>query len=173
MNENGSRTHLTDSELFGLAIPAVGSPEALPSHLSDCLACSRALQEWKGAVRDVGDDMGPLGNRSPEAWTAAEAQTMRAIRRTRFTRPALPLRWGVGVAAALLLFALAVPLHRPAAPATPSGASASAPDLSAQDQVDDALLRDVARLASAEETGGSWSTLVPEPGTANGEEDRL
>ncbi len=173
MNENRSRNHLTDAELFGLAIPAVGSPEALPSHLSDCLACSRSLHEWKGAVRDVADDMGPLGDRTSEAWTGAQDQTMRAIRRTRFARPALPLRWGVGVAAALLLFALALPLQRPTAPATPSGPSASAPDLSTQDQADDALLRDVARLASAEETGGSWSTLVPEPGTANGEEERL
>jgi len=37
--------HLTDAELFALAAPATGEPEALPKHLSTCRTCSRALQE--------------------------------------------------------------------------------------------------------------------------------
>lgn len=172
MHESRSRTHLTDAELFGLAIPSVGSPEALPSHLSDCLACSRALSEWKGAVRELGGEMGPLSDRTPEGWVEAEGRTMGAIRRTRFARPGMPLRWGVGIAASLLMAALAVPLFRFGPPAAPRAAS-SASELSLEDQADDALLRDVARLASAEETGGSWNTLVPEPGTASREEERL
>ncbi len=172
MHVNRSRTHLTDAELFGLAIPAVGSPEALPSHLSDCLACSRALSQWKGAVRELAGEMGPLGDRTREGWGDVEDRTMGAIRRTRFARPGSRLRWGVGIAASLLLATLAVPLFRSGPPAAPR-AWASPSELSVEDQTDDALLRDVARLARAEDTGGSWSALVPEPGTASREEERL
>lgn len=172
MHVNRSGTHLTDAELFGLAIPAVGSPEALPSHLSDCLACSRALSAWKGAVRELAGEMGPLGGRTRDEWGDAEDRTMASIRATRFSRPGARLRWGVGIAASLLLAALAVPLFRSVPPgAVRAGSSVS--ELSAEDQTDDALLRDVARLARAEETGGSWNTLVPEPGTASREEERL
>jgi hypothetical protein len=41
---------------------------------------------------------------------------------------------------------------------------------SAQDQTDDNLLRDVARLSQGEDSG-SWSTLAPEP--AGTEEEQL
>ncbi|MDQ2871407.1 MAG: hypothetical protein M3S32_11725 [Acidobacteriota bacterium] len=172
MHEAKSTTHLTDAELFGLAIPAAGAPEALPSHLSDCLACSRALQEWKGAVRELGGEMGPIGARTSEAWAEAEDQTMRAIRRAGSVRRGTPLRWGVGIAASLLLIALAVPMRR-SDPAAIPAAGMAASDLSPQDQADDALLRDVARLASAEDPAGSWDALVPEPGTASRDEERL
>ncbi|MEP6768472.1 MAG: hypothetical protein ABJC61_07380 [Acidobacteriota bacterium] len=170
MHEARSTTHLTGAELFGLAAPAVGSPEALPSHLSDCLACSRALQEWKGAVRELAGEMGPIGGRTPEAWADAEDRTMSAIRGARFVRRGTPLRWGVGIAASLLLIALVVPMRRSGSGAPPA---AMASDLSPQDQADDALLRDVARLARADEMSGSWDSLVPEPGTGSREEERL
>lgn len=172
MHEAKSTTHLTDAQLFGLAIPAAGAPEALPSHLSDCLACSRALQEWKGAVRDLAGEMGPIGGRTPEAWADAEDRTMRSIRRAGFVRRGTPLRWGVGIAASLLLIALAVPMRRSGSGTAPAAGTAAS-ELSPQDQADDALLRDVARLARADETGGSWDSLVPEPGTASREEERL
>ena len=51
MDKHDSERHLTDAELFGLAAPAAGEPEALPPHLSTCQECSRALQEWKASVR--------------------------------------------------------------------------------------------------------------------------
>lgn len=172
MQEAKSTTHLTDAELFGFAVPAAGAPEALPSHLSDCLACSRSLQEWKGAVRELAGEIGPIGARTPEAWADAEDQTMRAIRRAGSVRRGTPLKWGVGIAASLLLFALAVPMRR-TGPGTVPGAGTAASDLSPQDQADDALLREVARLARAEDPAGSWDALVPEPGTASRDEERL
>ncbi|MCA1579849.1 MAG: hypothetical protein LC796_00365 [Acidobacteria bacterium] len=170
MHEARSTMHLTDAQLFGLAIPAAGVPEALPPHLSECIACSRALQTWKGAVGEIAGEMGPIGARTPEAWADAEDLTMRSIRRAGSIRRGTPLRWGVGIAASLLLLALAVPMRR-----SGSGAPAAATpsDLSPQDQADDALLRDVARLARAEETGGSWDALVPQPGTQTRDEERL
>ncbi|HEY1434878.1 MAG TPA: hypothetical protein VGG65_05840, partial [Thermoanaerobaculia bacterium] len=74
--------HLTDAELFGLAAPATGEPEALPRHLSRCGGCSRALQEWKAAVRALGDEeTGEIDRRTAEQWQAAEAATMAAIRK--------------------------------------------------------------------------------------------
>jgi hypothetical protein len=171
MEHSKSAAHLTDAELFGLAIPAAGVPEALPAHFSDCLACTRALQEWKMAVRDLAADSGSIGSRSPEEWAAAEEKTIEAIRRAQFARRPQPWRWAVGVAASLLLVALAIPLRhtvqwtRPGVPA--------ATDLSAEDQADDALLRDVARLSREDDGGGSWSSLIPDSGASTREEDRL
>jgi hypothetical protein len=163
--------HLTDAELFAIALPAAGVPEALPGHLSDCLACSRALVGWKAAVRDLaaeGDDA--IARRTPEQWEDAQAKTMAAVRRSRFAGRALPLRWAVSVAAVLLLFAVAIPLQRSASVRNAAQASS---DLSAQDQADDALLRDVARLSRGDDRS-SWGALAPEPdpGT-HSEEERL
>lgn len=160
--------HLTDGELYGLAIPPAGVPEALPAHLSDCLACSHALQEWKAAVRDLAADVGPIGRRSSEEWVAAEEKTIQAIRRARFAARPLPMRWAVGIAASLLLFALAAPLRRSADRVT-GGSS----EMSAQDKADDALLRDVARLSRGEDGGSDWNTLVPDPGTGTRPEESL
>ncbi len=172
MTDTGPRSHLTDAELFGYAIPAVGSPEALPSHLSDCLSCSRALQQWKSAVRELARDTGSLDRRTPGEWKEAEGRTMDAIRGTRLAGSTAPLRWAVGVAASLLLAALLLPLRGSGVPG-PSRTAASASELSSQDQADDALLRDVARLSRAEDAGGSWNTLVPETGMAGREEELL
>lgn len=166
MNLAKSNRHLTDDALFALALPAAGMPEALPAHLSDCLACTRALSEWKNAVRDLAaEGETPIARRTPEAWAAAEERTMQAIRRSRFAGRAVPLRWAVGIAASILLFVLALPLQRAG-----SHRPAAASDLSAQDQADDALLRDVARLSRGDD-GNNWSSLVPEPG--RGDEDHL
>ncbi|HEY6050124.1 MAG TPA: hypothetical protein VIZ58_02680, partial [Thermoanaerobaculia bacterium] len=129
--------HLTDEELFGIALPAAGAPEALPAHLSDCLACSRALTAWKAAVRDLaaeGDDA--VSRRTPEEWEEAQGKTMAAIRRSRFAGRALPLRWAVSIAAVLLLFAVAIPLQRSAS-LRPRPAAQASSELSAQDQADD------------------------------------
>ena len=165
--------HLSDEDLFALAIPAAGIPEALPSHLSDCLACTRALSTWKSAVRELASDAGPLDRRTPAQWAMAEDRTLEALRRARAGRRSRPLRWAVGIAASLLIAVLAIPLRH----AVGFGRSVS-PDnaaLSAQDQADDALLRDVARMSRAEDSGndGSWNTLVPEPGSGACEDDRL
>lgn len=171
MEHSNSASHLTDAELFGLAIPAAGIPEALPAHFSDCLACTRALQEWKVAVRDLAADGGAIDGRSAEEWAAAEAKTMEAIRRARFARRPLPWRWGVGVAASLLLFALALPVRHTTQRARPGVPAAT--DLSAEDQADDALLRDVAQLSLGDDGGGAWSSLIPDSGASIREEDRL
>jgi len=125
----------------------------------------------KTAVRDLaaeGDEA--MSRRTPEQWEAAQASTMAAIRRSRFSGRRLPMRWAVSVAAVLLLFAVAIPLQRSAAV---RGAAQAASDLSAQDQADDALLRDVARLSRGDD-GSSWGALAPEPdpGT-HSEEERL
>jgi hypothetical protein len=167
MNLSKPNRHLTDDALFALALPAAGQPEALPAHLSDCLACSRALSEWKNAVRDLAaEGEAAIARRTPEGWAAAEQRTMQAIRRSRFAPRGIPVRWAVGIAASILLFALALPIQR----AVSHRSAAAAPELSAQDQADDALLRDVARLSRGDD-GGNWSSLVPEPG--RGDEDHL
>ena len=147
--------HLTDAELFALAAPAAGEPEALPEHLSCCRECTRALREWKDAVRAVGDDeTGPLARRSPEEWRAAEEATLAAVRAAgRPARRAHPWRWALAAAASLLVAALALSGRRPA-PATTAAAkatpapSAEASELSPADAADDALLRESAYLAS-------------------------
>jgi hypothetical protein len=145
--------HLTDSELLDLAAPASGEPEPLPRHLSVCEACSHALQEWQAAMREAArNDVAALESRSPEEWRAAEEATMAAIRRSRPRRRASAVRWVVGIAAALLVVALAMPFRRSASPSAapqvpePPAASDVA-FASAADRDDDALLRDVEYLA--------------------------
>ena len=174
MEETTRKTaHLTDAELFGLAVPAVGEPEALPRHLSECLAFSRALQEWKSAVRDAADEeLEPLESRTAAEWERVENRTIEAMRRARPGRKEAVARWAVpAAAAALLLAGLLLPSRKPQQ-AGRDGVEPAAAQLSAQDQRDDALLRDVARLSRGED-GGSWNGLAPEPGTALGEEDSL
>lgn len=141
--------HLTDAELFGLAAPAAGEPEALPRHLSECQACSRALQDWKSAVRSLADhDLGELSQRTGDEWRAAEDATLAAIRRAgRPGRRTRSVRWVMGIAASLLLVALAMPWRRAEIPSGP-GEIDETSALSAQDREDDELLRDVADLAA-------------------------
>ena len=154
-DESASNRHLTDAELLGLAAPASGEPEPLPRHLSECEACSRALQEWQAAMREAGkEDVAELERRAPEEWRAAEDATMAAIRRSRPRRRSSGLRWVAGIAAALLVMALAMPFRRAVSPANGASstpvAAAVATDggfVSAADRDDDALLRDVEYLA--------------------------
>jgi hypothetical protein len=158
MQDSGAERHLNDEELFALAAPAAGEPEPLPRHLAHCAACGRALQEWKAALSDVGDDeLGPIARRTDEGWLAAEDATMAAIRRSG-RRPSgrRALRWTLGIAASLLLVALALPWRAPrtetrtaAAGRTSSQPAGHATDdsLSAADRDDDDLLRDAAYLA--------------------------
>jgi anti-sigma factor RsiW len=74
MNTGASDRHLTDAELFDLAAPASGEPEPLPRHLSQCDACSRALQEWKAAMRELAmEDAAPLDRRPAEEWLATRS----------------------------------------------------------------------------------------------------
>ena len=171
MKETTKTPHLTDAELFTLAIPPVGEPEALPRHLSECLACSRALQEWKGAVRETADEeMEPIERRTAAEWEALENRTIEAMRNAGRKRRLAAMRWAVpAAAAALLLAGLLLPSRRAARSAAPRAEMVAA-QLSAQDQRDDALLRDVARLSRGED-GGSWNGLAPEPAT--GEEEQL
>jgi hypothetical protein len=81
------------------------------------------------------------------------------------------LRWAVSIAACLLVGVLAFPVIRKSVRGADnaSGRAATAA-MAAQDQKDDALLRDVARLSRGED-GGSWSTLAPEPGATMTPED--
>jgi hypothetical protein len=170
--EMSNAKHLTDAELFGIALPAAGAPEALPAHLSECLACSRALTAWKAAVRDLaaeGDDA--IERRAPEEWQDAQSKTLAAIRRSRLPGRALPWRWAASVAAVLLLFAVAVPLQRSLSRERVAEQASS--ELSGQDQVDDNLLREVARLSRGDDRS-SWGALAPEPDPGTrAEEDRL
>jgi hypothetical protein len=166
--ENENRTspgvHLTDDALFALAMPAAGVPEALPAHLLECLPCTRALADWKSAVRDLGEkDEDALDRRTSEDWTAAEDATLLAIRREGAPGRgrARTLKWALPAAASLLLFAFLV-TGRPDSPAA-SDPSDDVAGLSATDRADDSLLRDVDRLASGEENTGGWGTLIPEP----------
>jgi hypothetical protein len=168
MDDPGAERHLNDEEIFALAAPAAGEPEALPRHLAHCAACGRALQEWKTALRDVGDeDLGPIARRTDEGWLAAEDATLSAIRRAgRGPSRGRSLRWAIGIAASLLLVALAMPWRsvRPdGRSAAASRKSSAAPvvrsddSLSAADRDDDALLRDAAYLAQG---GGDYGTDV-------------
>ena len=95
MDRHAPEDHLTDAELLSLAAPASGEPEPLPRHLSRCEACSRALQEWRAAMREMArEDVAELDRRSPEEWRAAEDATMAAIRKARpRSRRATAARW--------------------------------------------------------------------------------
>lgn len=158
MDKRVSEPHLTDAELFALAAPASGEPEPLPPHLSRCETCARALQEWRGAMRELArEDVAALDRRPEEDWTAAREATMSAVRRARPRRAASALRWVAGIAAAVLIVVLAMPARRgrtPAAPTPPENAAFS----SAADRDDDALLRDAEYLAQ----GGDDSDLAME-----------
>jgi hypothetical protein len=159
MNETIDRetTHLTDAELFTLAAPPAGEPEVLPRHLSECQSCSRALQEWKTSMRDLADeDAEPIDRRSPEEWKISADATMARIRRAANpARRQRPLRWAVGIAASLLLLALAIPRHGTGPAPVPGSAQGSSPSgLSAADQEDDRLLRDVNDLAQGDDATG-------------------
>jgi hypothetical protein len=152
--------HLTDAELFALAAPASGEPEALPKHLSACRACSRALQDWKGAVRALAEkDAGEIGRRTDEEWRAAEDATLERLKKAAPARRRVhPLRWAVAIAASLILAVLLLPSKRPsaniAAAPTPGAAASSAPELSPADQADDDLLRQASFLAAGGDLEG-------------------
>jgi len=156
--------HLGEEELFALAVPPAGVPEALPRHLSECLRCSRALAEWKNAVRDVGqEDEDALENRSSEEWRALEDATLAAVGRQRAPGRGRPrtLAWALPAAAAILLCAVLLTGRNGSARIVDRSEDSSG--FSAQDRADDALLRDVDRLASGEETPGGWGALAPDP----------
>lgn len=155
--------HLTDDALFALAVPTAGVPEALPPHLMECLACSRALTEWKSAVRDLGErDEETLSERTPEEWAAAENATLAAVRRAGAPGRGRPqtLKWALPIAASLFLVLLLVPGRDVTSP-TPVSNDETA-GLSAQDRADDALLRDVEALAGGEETAAGWDEFAPD-----------
>jgi hypothetical protein len=171
--------HLTDRELCSLAIPAGGSPEALPAHLSDCLACARSLSEWKAALAAVADDAGPFDGRTEEEWETAALRTIDRVRRSPRAvsfariRSARATRWGIGIAAALLLAVLVLPLRPRQNPAHVAAETDRAGELSGQDQADDALLRDVARMARAEDDFGAVGGLAPEPRAPSSRDGQL
>lgn len=166
-------SHLSEDELFRLAVPAVGEPEALPAHLMECAACGQALQEWKRAVRGLAEeDEAALDRRSPEEWRAAEDRTLEAIRRAGLPgRRARRLPWTVGLAASLLLAVLLLTGRN--SPAPPVPALDDAAELSEQDRADDTLLREVALAASGEDRGGIWNSLAPDPDAPAEEEESL
>lgn len=166
--------HLTDAELGALAVPAAGSPEALPAHLSDCLACTRALSEWKNALAAIGDEGGPLDERTEEDWGRLAEGTMDRIRFSPRRRSSTAVRWTVGIAASLLLAVLSVPLRDAVSNRASGERDRGRSGLSRQDQADDALLRDVARMTRAEDDAGdAWDTLAPEPGAPTSKDGTL
>jgi hypothetical protein len=152
MDRTVSDKHLTDAELFSLAAPASGEPEALPRHLSECQACSRALQEWQTALRQIGEEeVEEIERRTPQQWREAEGATMAAIRRSAPRARRNPWRWAVGIAASLAILALAMPWRQAPAPVASSASTvetaADDSGLSPADRDDDALLREAAYLA--------------------------
>lgn len=161
--ENGIRAvHLTDDELAALAVPPSAALEPLPGHLSECLQCSRALAEWKGALIEIGaEDEDAVARRSPEEWRSAEDATLAKIGRagTAGRGRARTLRWAFPLAASLLLFAILIGNHPTSAPV----AFDDTAGFSAQDRADDALLRDVDRLAVGDDPANGWSVLAPDP----------
>jgi hypothetical protein len=170
MNAHGTDTHLTDAELFGLALPPAGEPEALPAHLSECGACGRALQTWKSAVRELArEDAGPIDRRSPADWKAAEQRTLAAIRRSR-VRSRFPVRWAMGIAAALFVGVLLLPANRAPVDAPLRTPAQVTEELSAADLADDALLRDAA-VRARDETPGIWNPFATEAGDTPRPED--
>jgi hypothetical protein len=171
-NEKTTTPHLTDPELFTLALPPVGEPEALPRHLSECLACSRALQEWKIAVRETADEeIEPLERRTEAEWETLENRTIQAMRRARPAGVSPAIKWALPAAAAVLLAVFLIPARKSERASAPPPASIVAM-ATAQDQSDDALLRDVARLSNGEDVG-SWNGLAPEPSASRADEDVL
>ena len=171
--ENGGM-HLTDPELFTLALPPAGEPEPLPRHLLQCQTCSRALQEWKIAVRlTAQEEIEPLERRTTADWEALENKTIEAMRRARRGGPVRAVPWALTAAAALLLAVVLLPARKPESPGLARPA-ATAALTAAQDQSDDALLRDVARLSRGEDSP-AWNGLVPVPAAspAAAEEDVL
>ena len=154
--------HLTDAELFGLALPPAGEPEALPGHLLECSACGRALQTWKTAVRDLADeDAGPMDRRSERDWREAGDRTLAAIRGARVGRR-FPIGWAASLAAAVLVGALLIPTKRSTVPSPSPQPSEETAQLSPADQADDILLREANVLARGE----SHRTWEPFPSDA-------
>ena len=165
MNQNpvDPEKHLSDAELFALAVPATGEPEAIPAHLSRCRDCSRALQEWKSAVVALAEaETGELARRTDAEWHVAEDATLAALRRAgRPRRGAHPWRWAVAIAASLLIVALVLPARRRAvstASAVPTAAPQPAPsELTGADAADDELLRSASFLAAGGDVEGEGS----------------
>jgi hypothetical protein len=157
MDRRVTEDHLTDAELLALAAPASGEPEPLPRHLLGCEACSRALQEWRSAMREAArEDVAELERRTPEEWRAAADATMAAVRRVKPRRTTAAVRWAIGIAAAALVVALAMPFRRPSPPPVAAGEASDASEpalasdlalVSEADRADDALLRDAEYLA--------------------------
>jgi hypothetical protein len=149
--------HLSDEELFALALPPAGQPEALPAHLSLCRVCSRALSEWKQAVGELGGEAdSEMARRSTADWEARAKETMDRVRASgapgrRGSRQALV---GLLLAASMLLFALLAPRRPDTAVSAPDTTASS--ELSPADQEDDDLLRDIQRVARGEEL---WNPL--------------
>lgn len=173
MDAKRTTDHLSDAELFGLALPPAGEPEALPAHLSECGACGRALQTWKAAVRELAvQDAGPVGRRTPAEWRSAEQRTLDLIRGSR-KRSGFPLRWAMGLAAALFVGVLLLPARRASLDRSAGTPADEAEELSAADLADDALLRD-ANLQARGDAPAIWNAFPAEPGeTARGEDGRL
>ncbi|PYQ65501.1 MAG: hypothetical protein DMF54_10825 [Acidobacteria bacterium] len=153
--------HLGEEELFALAVPPAGVPEALPRHLSECLHCSRALAEWKSAVRDLGEED---EDASTEEWRALEDATLAAVSRQRAPGRGRSriLAWALPAAATAILLCAVLLTGRNGSGRIVDRSEDSS-GFSAQDRADDALLRDVDRLASGEETPGGWGALAPDP----------
>jgi hypothetical protein len=167
-----STGHLSDDELFALSLPPTAEPEPLPPHLLECLRCSRVVADWKSALHELGEeDEAAIDRRSAEEWRIAGDATLEAIRRSGppGRSRVRTLAWALPVAASLFLVALFA-VRGPSARVSFDDTAG----LSAQDRADDALLRDVDRMASGDESASGWSPLAPdadEPGSIPAAED--
>jgi anti-sigma factor RsiW len=147
--------HLDPEQLFLLALPPAGEPEALPAHLSECPECARQFAEWAKTCRALAaEDAEPPADF--ERSVMSEVRRRRAPRSHRARRRAAA---GLAAAAALLL-AFGIGLRVGTTRGLPPAASQAG--MSAADRGDDALLRDVSRLV-AEDDDAAWKDLAPLP----------
>ncbi|MGH9442648.1 MAG: hypothetical protein ACRD16_10280 [Thermoanaerobaculia bacterium] len=153
--------HLKTEEFFLLALPPAGEPGPLPAHLSACGACSRQLTEWRAAAEamSASPEGPPPGF---EKQVMEKVREMRSPRRTRVSRRRLA---GLAAAACLLAaFWIGTRVGRRNEPAR----AARETSMSATDEADDKLLRDVSRLVSSDDEENDWRSLAPLPPAPGG-----
>jgi hypothetical protein len=163
--------HIPLDELYALAAPPVGEPEALPAHLAVCRSCGRAFQTIQKAFADVGRSAElAAAERTPLEWNQAERNIMAKVRGLGIPmRRPRPRRrravWG-GLAAASVLLVVWIArtnLGSGGKAVRMAAGSGSAASMSPADQADDKLLRDVARLSEGGEPSPDWKDLAPLP----------
>jgi hypothetical protein len=169
--------HIPFDELYALAAPPAGEPEALPAHLAVCRTCGRAFQTIKQAIVEIGYEAdNATARRTPADWSQAEREVMAKVRAlgtpARRSHPGKrrAIWGGLLAASALLAFWLVrINLETGPKPEPMTAQATSSASMSPADQADDALLRDVARLSEGGEPAPDWKDLAPLPAGSSGE----